>query len=106
MTLPNDVAPPSAVVILTSADVTLDTDGRDCSFKVNAGNCVSDFLKCPSFCFMKSRKKTVSEIKDFSDAHIGCTNPQTMPPAKFLCTFPYMIILNGEKRHAFPGARG
>ena len=33
MTLPNDVAPPSAVVILTSADVTLDTNGRDCPFK-------------------------------------------------------------------------
>ena len=33
MTLPNDVALLSAVVILTSADVTLDTEGRDCSFK-------------------------------------------------------------------------
>ena len=34
MTLTNDVTVPSPVVILTSADVTLDTDGRDCSFKV------------------------------------------------------------------------
>ena len=31
--LPNDVAAQSAVVNLTSADVTLDTAGRDCSFK-------------------------------------------------------------------------
>ena len=33
MTLTNDVAEPSPVVNLTSADVTLDTDGRDRSFK-------------------------------------------------------------------------
>ena len=35
MTLPNDVAPPSAIVILTSADLTLDTNGRDSCFKFN-----------------------------------------------------------------------
>ena len=34
MTLTNDVAELSGVVNLTSSDVTLDTDGRDCSFKV------------------------------------------------------------------------
>ena len=33
MTLTNDVAVRSPVVILTSADFTLDTDGRDRSFK-------------------------------------------------------------------------
>ena len=33
MTLTNDVAELSGVVMLTSADVTLDTDGRNCSFK-------------------------------------------------------------------------
>ena len=33
MTLTNDIAELSGVVNLTSADVTLDTDGRDCSFK-------------------------------------------------------------------------
>ena len=33
VTLTNDVAELGGVVILTSADVTLDTDGRDCSFK-------------------------------------------------------------------------
>ena len=49
---------------------------------------------------------TVSEIKDFSDAHIGCMNPKTMHPAKYLYTFPYMIILNLQKRHAFPDALG
>ena len=53
-----------------------------------------------------STTSTVSEIKDFSDAHIGCMNPKTMHPAKYLCTFPYMIILNLQKRHAFPGALG
>ena len=31
---PNDVAELSGVVNLTPADVTLDTDRRDCSFKV------------------------------------------------------------------------
>ena len=34
VTLTNDVAELSGVVTLTSADVTLDTDGRDCSFKI------------------------------------------------------------------------
>ena len=33
MTLTNDVAELCGVVDLTSADVTLDTDRRDCSFK-------------------------------------------------------------------------
>ena len=33
MTLANDVAGPSGVVNLTSADVKLDTEVRDCSFK-------------------------------------------------------------------------
>ena len=33
MKLTNDVAELNGVVRLTSADVTLDTDGRDCSFK-------------------------------------------------------------------------
>ena len=33
MTLANDVAVLSAVLNLTSADVKLDTDGRNCSFK-------------------------------------------------------------------------
>ena len=33
MSLTNDVAEFSGVVRLTLADVTLDTDGRDCSFK-------------------------------------------------------------------------
>ena len=33
MTLTNDVAELSGVVRLTSADVTLGMDGRDCSFK-------------------------------------------------------------------------
>ena len=42
-------------------------------------------------------KSSVSEIKYFSDAHIGCMNPRTMHPAKYLCTFPYMIILNVKK---------
>ena len=32
MTLTNDVAELSGIVILTSADVTLGTDGGDCSF--------------------------------------------------------------------------
>ena len=48
----------------------------------------------------------VSEIKIFSYAHIGCMNPKTMHLAKYLCTFPYMIILNLQKMHAFPGAGG
>ena len=43
----------------------------------------------------------VSEIKDFSDAHIGCMDPKTMHPAKYLCTFPYMSILTVQKRHGF-----
>ena len=46
----------------------------------------------------------VSEIKDFSDAHIGCMDPKTKHPAKYLCTFPYMNILTVQKRHAFQGA--
>ena len=46
----------------------------------------------------------MSEIKDFSDALIGCMDPKTMHPAKYLCTFPYMRILTVQKRHAFPGA--
>ena len=33
MTLTNDVAELSGAVNLTSADVRLDTDGRDCTFK-------------------------------------------------------------------------
>ena len=33
VTLTNDDAVPSAVVTQKSADVMLDTDGRDCSFK-------------------------------------------------------------------------
>ena len=33
VTLTNDIPELSGVVILTSADVTLDTHGRDCSFK-------------------------------------------------------------------------
>ena len=37
VTLTNDVAELSGVVNLTSADVTSDTDGRDCSFKINVG---------------------------------------------------------------------
>ena len=40
----------------------------------------------------------VSEIKDFSDAHIGCMDPKTMHPAKYLCTFPYMSILIVKKK--------
>ena len=36
VTLTNDVAELSPVVRLTSADVTLDTDGQDCSFKQSA----------------------------------------------------------------------
>ena len=36
MTLTNDVAELTPVVRLTSADVTLDTDGRDCSFNFNS----------------------------------------------------------------------
>ena len=48
----------------------------------------------------------MSEIKDFSYAHIGCMNPKTMHPAKYMCTFPYMIISNVKKGHAFPGAWG
>ena len=47
---------------------------------------------------------SVSEIKEFSDAHIGCMDPKTMHPAKYLCTFSYMSILTVQKRHAFPGA--
>ena len=39
MTLTNDVAVPSGVVNLTSADVTLDTDGRDWSFKFKVDYC-------------------------------------------------------------------
>ena len=35
MTLTNDVAELSGVVNVTSADVTLDMDRRDCSFKIN-----------------------------------------------------------------------
>ena len=35
MTLANDVAGPSGVVNLTSEDVRLDMDGRDCSFKTD-----------------------------------------------------------------------
>ena len=35
MTLTNDVAVSSPIVNLTSADVTLDTDGRDRSFNFN-----------------------------------------------------------------------
>ena len=34
MTLTNDVALPSPVANLTSADVNLDTQGRDCSLKL------------------------------------------------------------------------
>ena len=37
MTLTNDVAELSGVVNLTLADVTLETDGRDCSFNTKKG---------------------------------------------------------------------
>ena len=37
MKLTIDVAVPSTVVILTLAGDTLDTDGRDCSFKISQG---------------------------------------------------------------------
>ena len=58
------------------------------------------------YIIMQLISRSVSEIKDFSDAHIECMDPKTMHPAKYLCTFPYMIILNLQKRHAFPGALG
>ena len=45
---------------------------------------------------------TVSEIKDF--AHIRCMDPKAMYPAKYVCTFPFMILSNIYKIHAFPGA--
>ena len=34
--------------------------------------------------YLADSKQYVSEIKDFSDAHIGCTNSKTMHPAKYL----------------------
>ena len=39
MTLTNDVVEMSGVVIKTSADVTLDTNGRDRSFKIRSTEC-------------------------------------------------------------------
>ena len=40
---------------------------------------------------------SVSEIKDFSDAHTGCTIPKTMHPANYVCILPYMIYLMLKK---------
>ena len=44
---------------------------------------------------------SVSEIKDFSDAHTGCTIPKTMHPANYVCILPYMIYLMLKKEMHF-----
>ena len=55
MTLANDVAGPSGVVNLTSADVKLDTEGRDCSFKGLKYAHIFSFPKQVGLVFVTSR---------------------------------------------------
>ena len=71
------------------------------SFDRKLGEATCVFHHCISYII---RKTAVSEIKDFSDAHVGCMDPKTMHPAKYLCTFPYMSILTLQKMLAFQGA--
>ena len=46
------------------------------------------------------------KMKDFSEAHIGCMNSKTMHPAKYLCTFPFLIILKCSKKACISGCMG